>query len=307
MRLEIFSELKITLNSKLYKYAQDLTFMAFVNTLPYISNPIEEFKDYKFVSWEKEIYPKFKGESKKEEIDFFIDIILKEKLKKIIDLGVGGGSELSGILSGLKEKAYPIEIAEANEVDEEFIKQAKHLFENERQEVMIHKANWLDLPEAIPNYNTLFDFGFLTGNSLTYIGGGTRDYTKKAQQIVVNKFAQMIEKDGYLLIDSRNYDYIRSLMNLPKEKVFENFNFNYSIYYHGNIFVFPAYISDTVVVLHYYDKERKVWGKLDLYPIYKKDMLEILSKDFVIKKIYHDFEEKEKPKSLFIQYLVQRK
>jgi hypothetical protein len=29
--------------------------MPFVNTLPYISNPIEEFGDFKFVSWEKEI------------------------------------------------------------------------------------------------------------------------------------------------------------------------------------------------------------------------------------------------------------
>ena len=147
----------------------------------------------------------------------------------------------------------------------------------------------------------------LTGNSLTYIGGGTREYTKKAQQSVVSKFAQLIKKGGYLFIDSRNYDYIRSLMNLPKEKIFENFTFDYSIYYHWNIFVFPAYISDTVIVLHYYDKENKIWSKLDLYPIYQKDMIEILSKDFTIEKIYYDFEEKKKEKCLFIQYLARRK
>lgn len=28
-----------------------------INTLPYISNPIEEFEDYRYVSWEKEICP----------------------------------------------------------------------------------------------------------------------------------------------------------------------------------------------------------------------------------------------------------
>jgi len=227
--------------------------MSFVNTLPYISNPIEEFKDFKFVSWEEEIYPQFKGGTKTEEIRFFTKIIKEKKLKNILDFGVGGGTEISGILEELKKDNYNLKSMEANEVDEEFIKQAKNIFNKKEQKVIIHKANWVDLPNAKPNYKNLFDFGFLTGNSLTYIGGGTRDYTKKAQQSVVSKFAQLIKKGGYLFIDSRNYDYIKSLMNLPKEKVFENFTFNYSIYYHGfqkKIVVFPAYISETVVVLH---------------------------------------------------------
>lgn len=284
--------------------------MSFVNTLPYVSNPIEEFSDFKFVSWEKEIYPKFKGNIKKEEQLFFLNLIIKNKLKSVIDFGVGGGTELSGIISGLKEKNYVLDSIEANEVDEDFIKQATQLFKNKKQEVMIHKANWLDLPKAEPPYTHIFDFGFLTGNSLTYIGGGTREYTKKAQQIAVSKFAQLLKKGGYLFIDTRNYDYIKSLMNLPKEKILENFTFDYSVYYHGfqeKIIVFPAYISETVVVLHYYDKKAKKWSKLDLYPIYQKDMKEILSKDFVIEEIYHDFKKEKKEKSLFVQYLARRK
>ncbi|AJF63040.1 MAG: hypothetical protein QT11_C0001G0912 [archaeon GW2011_AR20] len=78
--------------------------MPFVNTLPYVSNPIEEFSDFKFVSWEKEIYPKFKGNIKKEERDFFLNLIIKNKLKSVIDFGVGGGTELNGIITGLKER-----------------------------------------------------------------------------------------------------------------------------------------------------------------------------------------------------------
>jgi len=284
--------------------------MEFVNTLPYVSNPIEEFSDFKFVSWEKEIYPKFKGGVKEEERNFFVDLILKYKLKSVIDFGVGGGTELNGIIQGLKKKGYVLDSVEANEVDSEFIKQASKLFKDNKEEVIIHKANWLDLPKAEPPYTHLFDFGFLTGNSLTYIGGGTREYTKRAQQIVVNKFASLLKKGGYLFIDMRNYDYIKSLMNLPKEKIFGNFTFDYSVYYHGfqkDILAFPAYISDTVVVLHYYDKKNKKWSKLDLYPIYQKDMVEILSKDFVIEKVYHDFNEGKKDKSLFVQYLARRK
>ena len=184
------------------------------------------------------------------------------------------------------------------------------MFKDKKQEIVLHKANWVDLPKADPAYTHVFDFGFLTGNSLTYVGGGTRDYTKKAQQSIVSKFAELIKKDGYLFIDSRNYDYIRSLVNLPINDVLKNFQFDYTVYYHGSgkdITVFSAYISDTVIVLHYYDKKRKIWSKLDLYPIYQKDMLEILSKDFIIEKIYHDFEDKKKEKSLFVQYLVRRK
>lgn len=283
---------------------------SFVNTLPYISNPIEEFSDYKFVDWESGIYPKFKGGTKDSEIQFFSNLISKQGLRKVIDFGVGSGVELAGIVKALKANKYPLELAEANEVDDTFITLAREHFKEEQLNIPIHKANWLDLPRATPPYTHLFDFGFLTGNSLTYIGGGTRDYTKKAQQSVVSKFASMIEKGGYLFLDSRNYDYIRSLMNLPKEDIFNNFSFDDTVYYHGfqeKVVVFPAYISETVVVNHYYDKEEKVWSKLDLYPIYQKDMLDILSEDFEVEHVYHDFEETQKEKSLFIQYLVRRK
>lgn len=284
--------------------------MGFVNTLPYISNPIEEFKDFVFVDWESGIYPEFKGGSRKDEIDFFADVIITRGLRKILDFGVGGGVELSSLIQVLDEKSYPAESIEANEVDDTFIEMASNLFKQNNQDIVIHKANWLDLPKAKPPYTHNFDFGFLTGNSLTYIGGGTREYTKKAQQSVVTKFAGLIEKNGYVFIDSRNYDYIRSLMNLPKEEIFKNFTFDYSIYYHGfqeKVIVFPAYISETVVVLHYYHKEKKIWSKLDLYPIYQEDMLEVLSKDYKIEEIFYDFGKGSKEKSLFVQYLAKKK
>lgn len=283
--------------------------MKFVNSLPYISNPIEEFHDFRFVDWESGIYPKFKGETKKEEIDFIVDTIIQRGLRKIVDFGIGGGLELSSILKTLQKRHYPVENVEGNEVDKTFIQLASKHFQKERQHVIIHEANWLDFPKATPPYTHNFDFGYLTGNSLTYIGGGTREYTKKAQQSVVSKFAGLIEKGGYLFVDSRNYDYIKSLMNLPKEKIVQNFTFDYSVYYHGfqkKVMVFPAYISDTVVVLHYYDKEEDLWSKLDLYPIYQKDMADILGTDFKLEKVFYDFGNGTKNKSLFVQYLARR-
>ncbi len=50
-----------------------------------------------------------------------------------------------------------------------------------------------------------------------------------------------------------------------------------------------------------------MWSKLDLYPIYQHDMIDILSKDFIIECVYHDFNKKIKEKSLFIQYLARKK
>ncbi|MBI5733735.1 MAG: hypothetical protein HY973_02210 [Candidatus Kerfeldbacteria bacterium] len=201
----------------------------FINTLPYISNPVEEFKNFEFVSWERDIYPKFKGSLKKGEINFFVDIITNKGLKSILDLGVGGGS---------------------------------------------------------------------------------RDYTKDGIKSIIAKFSQLIPKGGYLFIDTRNFDYIRSLMNLPIKEIVKNFYFDYTVYYHGSqkdIIVFPAYISDTIVVLHYYDIKQKTWSKLDYFPLYQYDMIEILSQHFEIEKIYHDFSEENKQKSIFIQYLARKK
>ena len=282
----------------------------FINTLPYISNPVEEFKNFEFVNWEREIYPKFKGSLKKSEIKFFADLISSKKLTSLLDLGVGGGSELCGIVKTLNQKKYKLKTVEANEVNEDFIMQSNTLFYQNKLRILIHKGNWIDLPVATPKYTHKFDFTFLTGNSLSYLGGGSREYTKNGIKSIITKFSKLIPKNGYLFIDTRNFDYIRSLMNLPIKEVVKNFYFDYTVYYHGSqkdIVVFPAYISDTITVLHYYDRQQKVWSKLDYFPIYQYDMVEILSQHFEIEKIYHDFSPESKNKSIFLQYLARKK
>ena len=289
------------------------TMAPFVNTLPYISSPIEEFKDYQFVNWEKDIYPTFKDGTKKAEIDFFCDFISENRLKNILDLGVGGGIELGGIILELAKRNYAIQSAEANELHGDFIQQASAYFNQNRQSVLIHQANWLDLPKAAPEYSHAFDFAFLTGNALPCVGGGTREYALKMQQQVVSNFAQMIQKGGYLFIDTRNYDYIKTLVNQPIETVRANFKFGESVYYHGfetKIKMFPGYISETVVVFHYYDTQKRIWSTFLVSPICQKEMLQILGKDFVVEKVFHDFKEVKgtaPSKSLFVQYLARKK
>src|SRR3989344_4322237 len=91
-------------------------------------SPVEEFSDFKYVSWEQEIYPKYKGAIKQEEVDFLCSIITSNHLKSVIDFAVGGGLELSNILDTLKHKNYILDAVEGNEVDEAFIGQANLSF-----------------------------------------------------------------------------------------------------------------------------------------------------------------------------------
>ena len=97
---------------------------------------------------------------------------------------------------------------------------------------------------------------------------------------------------------------------MKPSEIMEAYSFEKNVHYHGtgkDIIVFPAYISDTVVVLHYYDIERKVRSKLDLYPVYHTDIVETLSEHFEIEQVYYDFDTTPKEKCMMRQYLVRKK
>ena len=206
-------------------------------------------------------------------------------------------------------KNYQLESVEANEISDAHIKQSEALFTRMGQNILLQQGNWLELPVAEPAYKNTFDFGYLTGNSLALLGGGSREYTRQAQQAVIRNFAKLIDKDGYLFIDHRNFDFIHTFINLPEEKITAGFTFDYTVYYHGaqhQIQVYPAYISDSLIVLHYYDIGSKTWSKLDYFPIYEHEMAEILGQYFTIEKTFYDFGQGNQQKSMFVQYLAKR-
>jgi hypothetical protein len=281
----------------------------FVNSLSHVSNPLSEYRDFEFVPWDKSIYPKFKGETRIEEIEFIFNLISERKLGRIVDFAVGKGTELSGIVQMASDRQYVLHRAEANELSDEHMAQSRALFDAHEQSIVVHKADWQDLPDAHPEYSGLFDFGYLTGNSIALLGGGTRDYSRRAQSAVISNFAKLIDDGGYIFIDHRNYDYILSLINTHYDNIAEGFTFDYTVYYHGaqkSINVIPAYISETLIVLHYYDLEDRIWSKLDYCPIYHDEMLSILNHHFTVEKVFHDFELGANGKSMFVQYLAKK-
>lgn len=283
----------------------------FVNTLPYISNPVEEFKDYKFVSREENIYPDIASWPFPEsEIDFFCDIIKEKKIKNILDLWLWLWEQFTCILKQLKKENYILEKAEANEVNISFIENAEKRFIKENLEVLVHKWNRVDLPDSSNPYATeSFDLAFLAWDSLTYVWWWSRLYTKLAQKSIINKFAALIKPGGYLFIDTRDYDYIKSLMMLHPEEIIKAYSFEKKVHFHDNnkLTIFPAYISDAVVVLHYYNHHHKIWWKQEYYPIYHNDIVETLSDKFEIEQVYYDYEVTPKQKCILRQYLARKK
>ncbi len=277
---------------------------------PFFNSPIPKYGDYIQVPGEDEVYPIFRGQIKSKESNFFADLIIKNNSKKIIDFGVGGGKEFSAIMEIFEKRGYKLKIAEANEIDDKFISQAKNIFKSRGQNVPIHQANWENLPTANPPYNNTFDFGLLTGNSLSYIGGKNREDTLSKQKNALAHIATLLEPNGRLFVDTRNFDFIFSLSGKSISDIESYFDFGYTVYYHGakkNISAFPVFIERDLVIFHYYYHDKKIWCKKIYFPIYHKDMLDMLSKIFLIKNIYSDFKAGFFKKSIFLQYLVCKK
>jgi len=281
-----------------------------------VHEPLPQFASFKRVSWEADIYPRYKGKTNPDDIAFLTNLIREKQAKTILDLGVGGGVELSYILTALKNAGYKVEVAEGNEVDPVFIGQAQERLEKGGHTVLIHQADWDSLDSARPAYKRKFDFAYLLGNSLTYVGGNTREENKTAQAKVLKNFAKLIESDGHLLFDTRDYDYIATIVQEAgdsADKLREAFTFTPNIYYQGvqkEVTLLPVYVDETRVCLHYYDEERKTWSLLEVYRVYHSEIKEILGDNFMLERIYRDFKPENgasKDTTAFIQYLARRR
>lgn len=276
---------------------------------------LPEFGNFTFVPWETDIYPKYKGETEQSEVAFMADLIKQRRLKKILDGAVGGGAGLVRYLNELKRIGYKIEAAEGNEVDPAFIPVAENRFKEEGYDVTVHRAPWEKMEEAVPSYDKLFDFMYVEGSSLTYVGGETRAENKEAQAKVIQSFGKRIESGGYLYVDTRDYDYIASIANLPTpDAVKEAFTFEPNVFYQNAqkaVTILPVYIDSTRICFHYYDTEEKKWGLLRLYRVYPEDLRESLEgAGFEIEHVYRDFKpgtEAGEGRTALIQYLAKKK
>lgn len=280
----------------------------FANKLPYVREPVEPFRHFEYVPW-SHIFPDFKGVPVPQEANFFADLVEQAAAKTIIDFAVGSGSDLSVLLGTLAGRGYSLDDVAGVDLDQRLLEDAASLFAGQAQPVSLHHADWLALPAANPPIDRSYDFGLLTGNSLTHLSSGDRASTRRALRRIGHGLFHLLRPGAQLLIDTRNFEFIHTLRNCSPTESMEQFRFQKSVYYHGTTErtrVFPAYISGSLVVMHYYNLRQEIWSANDFFPIYHRDMLYMLRGDFRIKQVYHDFSPHSTFRSLFVQYLVER-
>jgi len=279
------------------------------NRLQYIRQPVPAFAGFLYEPW-SEIFPAFKGETEDRETEFFANLIQSSHAKDLVDLCVGAGADLNALLGVLAQRAYTLDAVAGVDIDALLLEKAAALFGRSPYRVSLHQADWAELPRSTPGIESRFDFALLTGNSLTHYSTGDRAGTRRMLRRIARGLRALLRPGASLFVDTRNFDFIRTLRDLELEDIVSRFQFEKSVYYHGaarDARVFPAYISDTLVVLHYYDLRRSVWSANDFFPIYERDMVHMLSADFHIERTYYDFSLGAPGKSLFLQFLATAK
>lgn len=276
------------------------------NNIYYRRNPISFFQDYKYVSWDKEIYSLFKGNQTPNEVDFYADIIIKRKCSRILDLASACGNDLSGILKILKFWKHPVNFSESNDIDPFFIDQASRFFNQNGHSVLIHNSDWTEmLQNAVPPYTQKFDFMYLVGNSFLYYSNKGRSELEKR----LDSFCSLLDINGYFLIDLRNFSYIKSFIDRPHDYIMRYCNLNKSVCYHGvdRIKVYPGYISNDEITLHYYDETLKNWSHLSYFPLNVLEMRSLLEERFIIEEIFYDYGKEYHPQYILCQILARKR
>ena len=207
--------------------------------------------------------------------------------KKILDASLGDGVDSIGLLKeGFK--------VTSNEIDVDYIRKA---LENSRKEGItldLTQHNWLDIDKHFsPN-----SFGSIIcmGNSLTYL------FDHNDQLTALQNFKTILQPNGRLIIDERNYQYFLD----ERKKILEgDFRYSGNIVYHGKkVHARPTEITDSLVVMEYEHEETGLKGYLHLYPFKKDELLGLLREaGFSEIEQYSDYEPGYNPEADFYQYV----
>lgn len=272
--------------------------------------PHGKFENYRFVDWVDEIYLPFKGESRAAELAVLADVIIKNDHRRILDLALGGGGDLSCLLQVLSAKNHRVETPHANEIDQRFLALSCEKLQAKQQSVIIHQALWNELDRAVLADNKPFDFAYLLGNSLSVLGGATPHETRQKQQAAIDSFAQLIKSGGHLFLDIRNFDHILSRAHCSfEERAETTYSTKQSVCYHGTdrVTVIPEFATEEVMNLDYYDHLQRTWSRLTVYPIRCQTLHDLLSPYFIIEQIFYDYQITKRENCLFLQFLARRK
>jgi len=225
-----------------------------------------------FINWEKR---------KKGEGSFFVDILKKYKVKKVLDIACGTGYDsIKLIKAGFQVKC--------SDGSKEMIKKAKENFQKENIELNAVQSDWKNLIDKFRDEK--FDAIICLGNSFTHL------FYEKDKKSVLNQIYFLLNKGGVLIIDQRNYDYILSKGYKSKHKY---------VYCGETINVDLLYKSNSLIKFKY-TKKGNGFFILELYPIRVNEIRKLIKgAGFKKIEIFGDFEKNyDSDNTDFIQHIA---
>lgn len=234
-----------------------------------------------FIDWDKRRI----GED-----NFLVGQFRKHSVKKVFDAVLGDGCDSIYLI----KQGFDVT---SNEIDEVFLKKALENAKEENVSLKITTLDWRKLDTELPEES--FDSVILLGNSLTYL------FTNKAQVEALSQFKKLLKKDGILVIDERNYQYILD----NKEEILKG-NFHYGrkyVYCGDKVHCKPIEIAKDKVRFEYIDEVTNKKAKLILYPFKRGEMKKLLiTVGFKSIEQFSDYKKGEKFNADFYQYVCRK-
>ena len=234
-----------------------------------------------FIDWDKRRI----GEN-----NFLVDQFRKHNVKKVFDAALGDGCDSIYLI----KQGFDVV---SNEIDETFLNKALENADKENVSLKITTLDWRKLDTGLPEKS--FDAVILLGNSLTYL------FSSKAQAEALSQFRRILKKEGVLIIDERNCQYILD----NKEEILKG-KFHYSgkyVYCGDKVHGKPIEITNDEVKFEYVDEVSAKKAYLTLYPFKRGEMKKLLTvAGFKSIKQFSDYKEGQKFDADFYQYICKK-
>jgi len=222
---------------------------------------------------------------------FLLNTLKKFNCQKIFDACLGDGADSIHLL----KNSFNVT---SNDLDNLFIQKAKENANKQNVTLTITKYDWKDLDKHFEKKS--FDAITCLGNSLTHL------FSKKDRLKTLKNFLHILNDNGILIIDERNYQNILD----KREEILSDEKFRLSnefVYCGDNVRSRPIEISENQVRLEIKDERSgKNWHLL-IYPFRRGELLNLL-KEIGFTKIeqYSDYKKGFYPDAEFYQYVCQK-
>ncbi|MFW6059203.1 MAG: class I SAM-dependent methyltransferase [Phycisphaeraceae bacterium] len=224
-------------------------------TAEYVHSFVEKWDE--LIDWEKRA---------RTEGDFFIELLRQRGAKRVLDAAAGTGFHSVRLL----EAGFEVVSADGSE------QMLEKAFENGKQRGHILRTVQADWRWLTANVTGKFDAVICLGNSFTHL------FAERDRRKALAEFYAILEHDGVLVLDQRNYDAILD----------HGFDTRHQYYYCGeDVSVEPEHIDDGLAWFKYQFPDDSTYY-LNMYPLRRAYTRRLLFEaGFQRVKTYGDFQE----------------